>query len=80
MYISIPAPILRGSDQRFTVCPDAPCIKQTKSFLLYFFLLLQIRNALKEEQTANVQLRAYIDGILFNIMEKYPELLEVKSK
>lgn len=40
----------------------------------------QIRNALKEEQTANVQLRAYIDGILFNIMEKYPELLEVKSK
>merc|ERR1712029_877455 len=37
--------------------------------------LEQVKKALKEQQDVNGQLRAYIDGILMNIMEKYPELL-----
>merc|ERR1719419_1426300 len=40
--------------------------------------LEQVKKALKEQQEVNGQLRAYIDGILMNIMEKYPELLEVR--
>merc|ERR1719189_1884616 len=39
----------------------------------------QIRQALKEQQDVNEGLRGYIDGILMNIMEKYPELLEVRK-
>jgi len=40
----------------------------------------QIRKALKEQRDVNLQLRSYIDGILMNIIEQHPELLEVRRK
>ena len=40
---------------------------------------LQMRKALKEQQEVSVHLKSYIDRVLLNIMERYPELLEVSS-
>ncbi|OXA51242.1 rab11 family-interacting protein 4B isoform X2 [Folsomia candida] len=38
----------------------------------------EMRTALKDQKEANLALRAYIDNILLNIVEHYPQLLEVK--
>ncbi|KAG7169975.1 Rab11 family-interacting protein 3-like [Homarus americanus] len=40
----------------------------------------ELKKSLKDSQEANQHLRAYIDGILLNIVENYPQLLEVKQK
>ena len=40
---------------------------------------LQMRKALKEQQEVSLHLKSYIDRVLLNIMERYPELLEVSS-
>ena len=42
--------------------------------------LFQMRKALKDQQDVNLHLRSYIDNVLMNIMEKHPELLEIRSK
>ncbi|KAI1283022.1 Rab11 family-interacting protein 4A [Halotydeus destructor] len=39
----------------------------------------QLRQTVKEVQDENSKLRAYIDDMLLNIVENYPQLLEVKS-
>jgi len=42
--------------------------------------LNKMRKALQDQQDVNLHLRKYIDSVLLNIMEKYPELLEVRGK
>lgn len=39
----------------------------------------EMRKALQDQQDVNTHLRKYIDSVLLNIMDKYPELLEVRS-
>jgi len=39
-----------------------------------------MRNSLSEQKKVNHQLQRYIDSVLLNIMERYPELLEVANK
>merc|ERR1711972_249546 len=39
----------------------------------------EMRKALQDQQEVNLHLRKYIDSVLLNIMEKYPELLEVRG-
>ena len=63
-----------------------------KNYLFVFFLsdsqrkhfslwnTFQMRKALKDQQDVNLHLRSYIDNVLMNIMEKHPELLEIRSK
>ena len=38
-----------------------------------------MRKALEDQKEMNDQLRSYIDTVLLNIMEKYPDLLEVRT-
>ncbi|KAG0728293.1 Rab11 family-interacting protein 3 [Chionoecetes opilio] len=40
----------------------------------------ELKKSLKDSQEANSHLRTYIDGILLNIVENYPQLLEVKTQ
>jgi len=40
----------------------------------------EMRKALQDQQEVNLHLRKYIDSVLLNIMEKYPELLEVRGQ
>lgn len=40
--------------------------------------ILQLQQAFQEKEDENVRLKHYIDTILLNIVENYPQLLEVK--
>lgn len=46
---------------------------------MYFFSFeLQLQSAYHDEKDENMRLKKYIDTILLNIVENYPQLLEVK--
>ena len=40
----------------------------------------EMKIALQDQKDVNKQLKSYIDTVLINIMEKYPELLEVRAR
>lgn len=42
-------------------------------------MYLQLQIAYKDKEDENQRLKHYIDTILLNIVENYPQLLEVKS-
>jgi len=55
-------------------------IIKTKVITNYSKFYFKMRKALQDQQDVNLHLRSYIDSVLLNIMEKYPELLEVRNK
>lgn len=44
---------------------------------MFALFLLQLMQALKDQQEANLKLREYIDKIMLQIIEKDPSILEV---
>lgn len=48
-----------------------------ESFLSFF--PFQLQSAYQEKEEENVRLKHYIDTILLNIVENYPQILEVKT-
>lgn len=58
-------------------------INCTDSFLqinkIFFFVNLQLQGAFQEKEDENLRLKHYIDTILLNIVENYPQILEVKT-
>jgi len=46
---------------------------------LHSMSLQQLQTSLADQKEVNAQLSGYIDNVLLNIMDKYPELLEVKQ-
>ena len=53
--------------------------EETVILVVCIVIVSQMRTALKEQQEVNSQFRSYIDGILLNIVDNYPQLLEVKT-
>lgn len=55
------------------------CSSPLKVYLIDRFPInLQLQQAFQEKEDENVRLKHYIDTILLNIVENYPQLLEVK--
>merc|ERR1712106_338697 len=40
----------------------------------------QMRTSLGVQKDVNLHLQTYIDNVLLNIMDRYPELLEIRNK
>lgn len=53
-------------------------IKFTNFFLFHSFQT-QLQLAYQEKEDENLRLKHYIDTILLNIVENYPQILEVKT-
>lgn len=46
---------------------------------VFVCLNLQLQSAYQEKEDENQRLKHYIDTILLNIVENYPQILEVKT-
>ena len=47
--------------------------------MISYFPTFQLQSAFKDKEDENQRLKTYIDTILLNIVENYPQLLEVKG-
>lgn len=46
---------------------------------IFLFIHLQLQSAYQDKEDENQRLKHYIDTILLNIVENYPQILEVKA-
>lgn len=62
----------------FTITLYNTYSKRLSKLIEILFVFLQLQQAFQEKEDENVRLKHYIDTILLNIVENYPQLLEVK--
>lgn len=58
------------------ICPSSAIWKY--DFLYLYLSTSQLQQAYQDKEEENQRLKHYIDTILLNIVENYPQLLEVK--
>ena len=64
-----------GTDHSPPIAPSTQPIMH-KSHIKLHYTALQVVKALHETEETNARLHMYIEGLLANIIDKYPELLE----
>merc|ERR1711872_10709 len=72
--------LLNESAANNSLAAEFEAMSENESTELLIVELDKMRKALKEQQDVNRQLGSYIDNVLLNIMDKYPELLEIRHK
>lgn len=72
--------LLDDSAHNNSLAAEFEAMSENESAEALYAEIDKMRRTLKDQQDLNAHLRGYIDSVLINIMDKYPELLEIRAK